>query len=67
MSPCKERNKHCCCEISRQPSIKTQRGVIAARAEGIGGTNKNVDKFFTEELKQIADRDPLHDLTIQVA
>ena len=39
--------------------------MIAARAESVGGANKNVDKFFTEELKQIADRDPLHDLTMQ--
>ena len=38
---------------------------MAARAESVGGANKNVDKFFTEELKQIADRDPLHDLTMQ--
>ena len=32
--------------------VEEQRGVIEARAENIGGANKNVDKFFTEELKQ---------------
>ena len=39
---------------------------IADKASGgNNGTNNNVDKFFTEELQKIADRDPLHDLTEQ--
>ena len=53
-------------DVSEQNWSTFQKIIIAARAENIGGANKNVDKFFTEELKQIADRDPLHDLTIQV-
>ena len=53
-------------DVSVQNWKTFQKSIIAARAENIGGANKNVDKFFTEELKQIADRDPLHDLTIQV-
>ena len=44
-------------------------GDDADGAFGGGGVNAHVgtiNKMFTQELKDIADRDPLHDLTVQV-
>ncbi len=37
-------------------------------SNGFSATSKEgtISKMFTEELIRIADRDPLHDLTIQV-
>ncbi len=62
-----EGRERCCVEFPKHLLLATEAEAEAASETAASKTSVNtIAKMFTQELKNIADKDPLHDLTVQV-